>query len=116
MTHVTGAFEMGLRGAHANTGSPRQHAEPTPITPQAIAVFRKMRAHERANGGPGADGWWELNAQLANCLDLYPGMVVYEDPAWEYERAFPADIDRFHQLEHAARRRPKNGYRFKWER
>jgi hypothetical protein len=108
---------MGLRGAHANTGSPRQNPEPTPITPEAVRIYRKMRAHERANDGPGADGWWALNAELANCLGLYPGMVVYEDPVWQYARAFQSDIDRFHQLEQAARRTPKKrAYRFKWER
>ena len=107
---------MGLRGAHANTGSPGHHPEPTVITPEAVAIYRRMRRHERANGGPGADGWWALNAQLAACLDLYPGMVCYEDPAWQYARAFQSDIDRFHRLEHAARRPgKKRGYRFKWE-
>src|SRR5262245_3247199 len=114
---------MGLRGLHARSGT-SGYVEKTlrPISRQAIEIYRRMRAHEHKHGGPGGDDdigreWWSMNAALAREFGLYEGMVVYEDPAWEYPRAFQTDIDMFHRLERAARKQPKkkNGYRYKWQ-
>jgi hypothetical protein len=74
-----------------------------------------MRAHERREGGPGGDEWWAMNKELAKCLGLFGGMVCYEDPEWQYSRAFQIDIDRFYKLERAAQA-TKQKYRYKWQR
>src|SRR5262245_40786721 len=102
---------MGMRGLWA---TPRKDAPPFTVTSEALAIYRRMRRHEREQGGPGDDLWWRMNAELARCLQLFEGMTVYEDPAWGYERPMQSAIDRFFELERAAR--PKRKYRYKWER
>src|SRR5262245_32815301 len=99
---------MGLRGLHAPSRK-GNYVEKTqrPITRQALEIYRRMRAHEHKHGGPCGDDdigreWWSMNAALAREFGLYEGMVVYEDPSWEYERAFQTDIDMFWRLERAA--------------
>jgi hypothetical protein len=87
---------------------------PQPITPQAIAIYRRMRAHERKHGCD--DEWLAMNRDLAACFGLYEGMVVYEDPAWESDRPMQSAIDMFHELERASRKQPKRKHRYKWER
>jgi hypothetical protein len=77
-----------------------------------------MRQLERENYGPCYDSdseWWQLNQELAREFGKYEGMVVYEDPAWESDRPFKEDIAMFYRLEDAARKKPKNGHRYKWQ-
>ena len=113
---------MGLHGPQDRRKSERRLdlersiAEPT-ITPEALAVYRKMRFRDHRYG-PGGPEWWDLNARLADCCGLFAGMAVYEDPAWEPDpRRQQSAIDRFHQLERAAKaagKEPKRR-RYKWE-
>jgi plasmid replication initiation protein len=110
---------MGLRGPWANPWVNQRQIiddpQSTSITPEAIAIYRKMRRHERQQDGPGDEEWWRMNARLADCFGLYGGMVVYEDPAWEYPRCDQSDVDRFFALERAAKKqKPRKAY--KWER
>jgi hypothetical protein len=110
---------LGLRGPNVNTrpirARPIDDRESINITPQAIAIYRRMRRYERQHG-PGGKEWWAMNAKLADCFGLFGGMVVYEDPAWEYNRPFPSDLARFDLLEAAskAKGKPKK-FRYKWE-
>jgi hypothetical protein len=84
----------------------RRPAAERDITPKALALYEKMRVYERKYG-PGGEIWWDLNKKLAACFGLFPGMVIYEDPAWNYPRAFQEDIEMFQLLE-AALKEEKN--------
>jgi hypothetical protein len=109
---------MGLRGLHSKpVSSNRRAIDDLIITPQALLIYRKMRRHERQQGGPGGDEWWAMNAKLAECFGLFAGMVVYEDPDWESDRPLPSALVRFDVLEAAASKAKKERrYKYKWER
>jgi hypothetical protein len=111
---------LGLRGPQSTNVamSERRAIDDLDITDEAITIYRKMRALEKRNDGPGDDKWCEMNAKLAECLGLFPGMVVYEDPSWQYNRPSPSGLIRFPLLEAAAKRSSKkeNKYKYKWER
>jgi hypothetical protein len=118
--------EMGLRGRHAVPLANReQYPHELVITDAALRVYRRMRRLELRCECPD-DGdletmcaacteWWELQRQLARSLNLFEGMVVYEDPAWQSYRPFQCAIDRFHLLERAAKRTKEPRFRYKWE-
>src|SRR5262245_39659875 len=97
---------VGLRGLWA---TPRKEGPPFVVTRQALKIYKRMRAHEREQGGPGDDEWWAMNRELARCFGLFEGMVVFEDPQWGHHRPMQSAIDRFFELERAAR--PKRKFR-----
>jgi hypothetical protein len=107
---------MGMRGRLANPQfkhwRPPGELTPKPISPEAIRIYKRMRRHEREHG-PDSDEWWEMNRQLADCLGLFGGMTVYEDPTWDSSRPMQPAIDRFHLLERKAAKKPK--FKYKWE-
>src|SRR5262245_26737231 len=107
-----------MRGRHAVSQfkhwRPPGEFTPKPISPSAIRVYRRMRRHEREQGGPGGDEWWAMNRELARCLGLFEGMTVYEDPEWRDPRSSRSALDRFFVLERAAR--PRRKYKYKWQR
>jgi hypothetical protein len=73
-----------------------------------------MRKIDRAEG-PGGDEWWQMNAALNRELHLM-SFPVYECPDWERNyRPLQSAIDRFHELERAARKVPKRKHRYRWE-
>jgi hypothetical protein len=88
---------MGMRGP--NAVAPRKEPAPVIITPEALVIYRRMRRLEREQGGPDGDGWWAMNRSLARALDLFEGLAVYEDPAWQDPRSPQFGLDLFHQLE-----------------
>jgi hypothetical protein len=106
---------MGMRGRHANPQfkhwRPPGELTPKPVSPEALRIYKRMRRHEREHGA-GGDKWWDMNRKLADCLGLFGGMVVYEDPEWESSRPMQSAIDRFHVLE----RKTKKGQKFKFKR
>jgi hypothetical protein len=108
---------MGMRGRHAvsqfNRWRPPGELMPKPVSRQAIQIYKRMRQHEREHG-PDNDEWWEMNRQLANCLGLFEGMIVYENPAWGSIKFQQTAVDRFFVLERKAVKKPK--YRYKWQR
>jgi hypothetical protein len=59
--------------------------------------------------------WWKLHRKLAHSLNLFEGMLVYEDPAWQSHRPRQSAIDMFFQLERAAKRTKEPRFRYKWE-
>jgi hypothetical protein len=108
---------MGMRGRHAvsqfNRWRPPGEVTPKPISPAAIQIFKRMRQHER-EFGPWGDRWWQWNCELAGCLGLFEGMVVYEDPAWGSTKFQQTAVDRFFVLERKAARKPR--FKYKWQR
>jgi hypothetical protein len=123
---------MGLRGAHANARSKHQQPPDEPvITPQAVALFRRMTRLEKHCECPPYeellkfDDWqehqcqncrecWRLNTKLCSLFGL---------PAWEFAYWNPLDnappdasgVQRFYQLEAAASKTKEQRFKFKWE-
>jgi hypothetical protein len=125
-----GGRHMGMRGRHANPRFKhwRSPDEPalTTISPEAISIYRRMRRLEWRCECPD-DGdletmcvactkWWELQRQLARCLGLFEGLLVFEDPSWNSFRPSQCAIDRFHELERASKSGRKQKFQFKWQR
>jgi hypothetical protein len=108
---------MGMRGRHANLQfshwRPPGEVMPKPVSREAIRIYKCMRQYEREHG-PWGDEWWEMNRKLADCLGLFGGMVVYEDPAWGSTKFQQTAVDRFFVLERKAVKKPR--FRYKWQR
>ena len=127
---------MGLRGAHANARSKHQQPPDEPvITPQAVALFRRMRRLEmHCECLPDEellkfDDWeerqcencrecWILNGKLCECFGVPAWEFAYWNPRWETHRPMQSAIDRFHLLERAAASKAKKEpkFRYKWQR
>ena len=121
---------MGLRGLHSKPLSTRpQPTNELVITPQALAIFRRMKRLSRqcscadaieaaASACPACRETWKLNEKLCECFGLPRWHFAYEEiPYWQPHRSDPSAIDRFHQLERAlkAAKGKKEPFRYKWQ-
>ena len=123
---------VGLRGPHAVKAKHKQPPDEPVITPEAVALFRRMRRLEKhCECLPYEellkfDDWeerqcencrecWLANTKFCGLLGVPAWVFAYWDPRWRTHRPMQAEIQRFYQLEKAASRAKKEPFRYKWQ-